>query len=109
MCKGFPQAVSYQVINGANDCWRYARLPKLPSTTVTDSTTAVFYDGGEEETQAASTVRPEKEGKNFFARAPPAILLWGLLTLVFLGGSIYAGRWLLPRVRHGSMLIRNFF
>ena len=67
----------------------------------------MYYDGGEEETQAASTVRPE-EGKSFLARAPPAILMWGLLTLVFLGGSIYTGRWLLPRVRHRFMLIRNF-
>ena len=116
MCKGFPQAVSYRVVNGANNCWRYVRLSKLPITAatttavvVTDSTAAVFYDGGE--TQAASTVRPEEKrgGENFFARAPPAILLWGLLTLVSLGGLIYAGRWLMPHVGHGSVLMRNFF
>ena len=122
MCKGFPQAVSYRVVNGANNCWRYVRLSKLPITAaaattttttavvVTDSTADVFYDGGD--TQVASTVRPEEEeksgGENFFVRAPPAILLWGLLTLVSLGGSIYAGRWLMPHVNHGSVLMRNF-
>ena len=120
LCRGFPQAVNYRVVNGANNCWRYVRLSKLPITTaatttttavvVTDSTADVFYDGGD--TQAASTVRPEEEeksgGENFFVRAPPAILLWGLLTLVSLSGSIYAGRWLMPHVNHGSVLMRNF-
>mgnify|MGYP001052652466 CR=1 FL=1 len=69
----------------------------------------MFYDGGQEEPQAASTVRPEEEENSFLDRAPPAFLMWGLLALVFSWGSIYMGRWLLPRARQGAVQIRNFF
>ena len=108
LCEGFPQGVSYRVIEGTSECWHFRRLP---GTFNLDSTTAssMFYDGGQEEPQAASTVRPEEEENSFLDRAPPAFLMWGLLALVFSWGSIYMGRWLLPRARQGAVQIRNFF